>query len=651
VAAPVFEIDSRNIPAQLSGIETVGTPEKLPSGVVEHRFRGNLAGESVLSLMLIFRVADGCPVVRFRYELHSSQPRRLTKVKSQDSLTYTELAIPDRAKLRQVCISDFDETAHSYVLNERPVPSEDGETAFGPILTAQCGDLILLLAYEHGSTPPDEFVGFEIDRGRIRIRAVEANYSAGQVIDQAHPFETIWLELAVANDMAALAEQYRRFVLNCLCVQSASRRPYIFYNTWAFQERNKWHNGKKYLDSMTQERILAEIDVAYRMGVDVFVLDTGWYEKTGDWRVNSRRFDENLKTVRDALEQRGMKLGLWFGPLHAAVSSRMYEQHRDCVMSQNGVECRPFKVWETEESVNLCLVSCYADAFADELIRLYRELGVTYFKLDAVGQFGCDSPNHCHGNASHSPRERMMRYGFELPRSMVRVVERLQQACPEAIVDFDVTENGRAVGLAFLSAGKYFLINNGPYYDNFNVPVPKTQWTNIFVHPGPARTWICRKPLALDQWIPSVLFLTHYLPDDPRESQLVNIASLVLGQNGIWGDLLNVSSEGVELFGRILGLYKQVRDDITQASPVQLGSPGTSPEVHEKISAAGRGAVVVFANRPGVYRHRITRPVSRPCWCSEGCEVSFDARGRAQMEMKFEKAGAKIAFFGLKHES
>ena len=56
-----------------------------------------------------------------------------------------------------------------------------------------------------------------------------------------------------------------------------SRKPYIFYNTWAYQERNKWWNGKTYLDSMNQDRMLAEIDVAHRMGIDVFVLDTGWY--------------------------------------------------------------------------------------------------------------------------------------------------------------------------------------------------------------------------------------------------------------------------------------------------------------------------------------------------------------------------------------
>jgi len=36
--------------------------------------------------------------------------------------------------------------------------------------------------------------------------------------------------------------------------------------------------------------ILAEIEVAHRMGVEVFVIDTGWCEKTGDWAASTSRF-------------------------------------------------------------------------------------------------------------------------------------------------------------------------------------------------------------------------------------------------------------------------------------------------------------------------------------------------------------------------
>ncbi len=48
---------------------------------------------------------------------------------------------------------------------------------------------------------------------------------------------------------------------------------------------------------------------------------------------------------------------------------------------------------------------------------------------------------------------------------------------------------------------------------------------------------------------------------------MVNVASLILGQNGIWGDLLKVSSEGIDRIGGILRKYKTVRDERSEARP------------------------------------------------------------------------------------
>ena len=122
--------------------------------------------------------------------------------------------------------------------------------------------------------------------------------------------------------------------------------------------------------------------------------------------------------------------------------------------------CR--EVWETELSAECCLVSGYADDFADQLVWCAKQYGVTYFKWDAVEQYGCDDPGHHHGGAQMSAQERAERYAFLQPICMSRIVEGIQEEVPEAIVDFEITESARCVGLAFFSMGKYFLTNN-PY--------------------------------------------------------------------------------------------------------------------------------------------------------------------------------------------
>jgi alpha-galactosidase len=239
------------------------------------------------------------------------------------------------------------------------------------------------------------------------------------------------------------------------------------------------------------------------------------------------------------------------------------------------------------------------------------------------------------------------------PIYMMKIIDKVCKVCPEAIFDFDITEDGRNVGLAFLSSGKYFAMNNGPYFHNFDVSeVWKTPLANgnvsIFANPGPARGWFTRQVLTYDKWIPSVLFLTHYQPDEPRNSQIINIASLILGQNGIWGEILNTSTAGTQMFSNIIGKYKQICDDITISSPVCSGSPGESIEIHEKVNtSSGKGAVVIFGNGKREISYITKSIVNQKLWCTDGVSVTFDEKGRAVIKAKFTESSARIIFFGV----
>jgi len=651
IAPPVFEVDGQSLPAVLHELRFVTDPVSFRNGVWEYRFIGSFIADPRLGLEIAFRIADGDPVLRVQYVLLSDAPRHLTKSTGVDALTYGAVSTAGCA-VTEVRFSEFNEMVHSFCLVEAEVPERDfenGRALMGPMIVGQSEEQSFLLAYEHGSQAPDAFLQFHLDAAHtVTLRARKGNYVHGQPLSAEHTYRTLWLQVAaVDGPVAALAAAYRRFVLTHQSQNLESRKPYIFYNTWAYQERNQSWHGAAFLDSMYEERILREIDVAHRMGVEVFVLDTGWYEKTGDWRVNRQRFSDGLRTVKARLDGYGMKLGLWFSPTEAAVTSVINQQHLDCHIAAQGKEWTPHPVWETEDSHNMCLVSRYREAFAEELIRLVQDVGVTYFKWDAIGQYGCDAPGHQHGAADNTEQERADNYAFQLGLAMIEVVDRLCHACPEAIVDFDVTEGGRFVGLGFLSAGKYFLINNGPYFGSYDIPDVVRNWCNIFVWPGPARGWVCRTPLTYDRWIPSVLFLTHYLPDDPADSQLINIASLILGQNGIWGDLPAISDDGVARFGTLLGYYKQVRDAVTASTQLRTGVVGGSPEIYEKIEdESGKGVVCLFANARGTYTYGTAQVVDRSFAATDGAAVAFDDKGRAVITCSFDKPGAHIVFFG-----
>jgi len=38
---------------------------------------------------------------------------------------------------------------------------------------------------------------------------------------------------------------------------------------------------------MNLKQTLDEINKAHDMGIDVYVIDAGWFQKTGDWTVNT----------------------------------------------------------------------------------------------------------------------------------------------------------------------------------------------------------------------------------------------------------------------------------------------------------------------------------------------------------------------------
>ncbi|MGV8136719.1 MAG: alpha-galactosidase [Mangrovibacterium sp.] len=653
IKLPVFEIDGNPMTALLNDLKSVNEPAVLRNGVTEYIYEGAFQADTTIRLQVKFRVAADNPVIRFCYLLKASGKQKLTKNAGYENLSYLSYSMKAFSERKEISLSVFNEMIHSCHLRETPVYESDfagsGSVA-GPILLGNDRQITFLCAYEHDSMYPNNFLEYRFHQDQqVQLKAVKGNYYNGQPVDG---YSTVWFEVAgVTDGEKKMAEQFRTFILKYQTENLASREPYIYYNTWGRQERVKWAGGQ-YLTTMNLDYTLKEIDRAHEMGIEYYVLDAGWFDRAGDWGVNLKNFPDDFKQVRERLERYQMKLGVWMDPAKAALTSRVFPEHQDCIKTWNGRPDEPSLVWETEESVDMCLVSSYWNYYADVLIRMYKELGISYFYLDGVGQSGCDDPNHFHGTKQNLPEERQQSYGFLLPVYLGKIMEKVCAACPDAIFDFDVTESRRiGVGLQFLANGRYFILNNGPYFKNFDLgeSLLPNNCHNIFIHSGPARTWFMRSVLDYDKWIPSNLFLANYQSDDPENSQMVNLASLVLGQNSIWGEILKTSPKGVALFQNILEKYKLVREDIAIASPVQTGIPGDTPEIFEKINPeTGNGVVVIFTNSKGKFSYITKHAVTDYSWHNEGVDVEPGSDKHAKINAVFDGPSAAIIFFGVK---
>lgn len=78
---------------------------------------------------------------------------------------------------------------------------------------------------------------------------------------------------------------------------------------------------------------------AKKLGVDLFVLDDGWFGKRnddksslGDWFANEEKLGMSLSSLSDRIHKMGMKFGLWIEPEMISRDSKLYREHPDWLM-------------------------------------------------------------------------------------------------------------------------------------------------------------------------------------------------------------------------------------------------------------------------------------------------------------------------------
>ena len=105
---------------------------------------------------------------------------------------------------------------------------------------------------------------------------------------------------------------------------------------------NNWE--ATYFD-FDRDKLFSIIDEAANLGVDMFVLDDGWFGNRnsdssglGDWYVNEKKLVGGLTAVIDRCKMNGLKFGLWFEPEMVSPDSDLYRAHPDWVIHKEGVE-------------------------------------------------------------------------------------------------------------------------------------------------------------------------------------------------------------------------------------------------------------------------------------------------------------------------
>ena len=176
----------------------------------------------------------------------------------------------------------------------------------------------------------------------------------------------------------------------------AKGAPWI-YNTWEPFERN-----------VSQDLILKLVDIAGNMGMDIFTIDDGWQQTYGENTVNREAFPSGLEPIQDAIEAKGMRLGLWIPLAAIGPSAAEFQHHPEWgALDQEGHQ----KMTGTMagQAPVMCLASPFRDSAADRINRAIEQFHLAYVKLDLTTIFnaygeapGCWAKGHEHNDWAES---------------------------------------------------------------------------------------------------------------------------------------------------------------------------------------------------------------------------------------------------------
>lgn len=150
---------------------------------------------------------------------------------------------------------------------------------------------------------------------------------------------------------------------------------------------NNWE--ATYFD-FNEERILEMAEKAAELGIEMFVLDDGWYGKRnhaaaslGDWHVNEEKLPGGLKRLADRIEAMGMKFGLWIEPEMVNKDSDMFREHPDWLLADRRRNyCHSRNQYVLDFSKQEVVDNIYG-----QLEKVLREGRISYVKWDMNRSF------------------------------------------------------------------------------------------------------------------------------------------------------------------------------------------------------------------------------------------------------------------------
>ena len=237
---------------------------------------------------------------------------------------------------------------------------------------------------------------------------------------------------------------------------------------------NNWEGT--YFD-FNEEKIIKMAESASELGIELFVLDDGWFgtrnddfQGLGDWDVNLEKLPSGITGLAEKINKLGMKFGLWFEPEMVNKNSKLYEKHPDWIISapnRHKTEAR------NQYFLDLSRPEV-ADYVYESVAKNLRSANIEYVKWDMNRTM---TEIYSHGRSFKKQKETVHRYFLGL----YSILERLVNNFPNVL--FESCASG---GNRFDAGMLHYMPQTWTSDDTDAVERLKIQYGTSMVYPIPS---------------------------------------------------------------------------------------------------------------------------------------------------------------------
>ena len=189
---------------------------------------------------------------------------------------------------------------------------------------------------------------------------------------------------------------------------------------------NNWE--ATYFD-FNEEKLCNLMGDAVKLGVDMFLLDDGWFgnkhprhndtQGLGDWQETADKLPGKVTRLVEEAQKKGIKFGIWIEPEMVNPKSELYEKHKDWVIHLPNRDEYYFRNQMVLDLSNP-KVQDFVFGVVDRLMTDYP--GIAYFKWD------CNSP--ITNIYSHYLKDKQTHLYVDYVHGLYNVLERIKAKYP-----------------------------------------------------------------------------------------------------------------------------------------------------------------------------------------------------------------------------